>query len=305
MRFFLLIFIIPFMKQMFLQETGYPAWLDRKEYPFESHFFKLPVGNMHYIDQGKGDPVVMVHGNPGWSFEFRNLIKVMSITNRCIVPDHIGFGFSDKPLNWDYLPSLHAANFEMFMDSLKLTNITLFVNDWGGPIGLSYAIKHPEKIKKLIISNTFLWSLKDDPYYKKISKIMGGPIGKFGTKYFNLFGRVLVKKVIGEKHRLSSDIHQCYYKHFGKPRQRKGCWVFPREITASYSWLDSLWKQKHKIDALSTTFIWGMKDIAFREKELDFWLSNWKMSKVIKLQTVGHFPHEEEPEVIIRELRNY
>ncbi|MBL7892073.1 MAG: alpha/beta fold hydrolase [Bacteroidia bacterium] len=291
------------MKQMEAQERIYPKWLDKQDYPFKSNYFELPMGRMHYVDEGQGDPIVMVHGNPGWSFEFREVIKELSKTHRCIAPDHIGFGFSDKPYTWDYLPIHHAENFEKLMDNLKLENITLIVNDWGGPIGLSYAIKHPEKIKKLIVLNTYLWSVKDDPYYQKFSNIMGGPIGKFGTKYFNMFGKMVVKKAVGDKRKLSSKIHKCYYKHFGKPNNRKGCWVFPREITRSYAWLDSMWQQRQKINSLPTTFIWGMKDIAFREPQLNYWISNWNNPKVIKLDNVGHYPQEEDPQVVIAELR--
>ena len=150
-------------------QASYPDWLDRNEYPFESNYFDLPVGKMHYIDEGEGDPIVMVHGNPGWSFEFRNVVKQLSKTNRCIVPDHIGFGLSDKPLGWNYLPKNHAEHFEQLMNHLRLENITLVVNDWGGPIALSYALKKPEKIKKLIIMNTWMWSVEHDPYYQKFS----------------------------------------------------------------------------------------------------------------------------------------
>ena len=130
----------------------------------------------------------MVHGNPGWSFEFWNIVKELSKTHRCIVPDHIGFGLSNKPYDWDFLPKSHAQNFELFMDSLNLDNITLVVNDWGGPIGLSYALKHPEKIKKIIILNTWMWSVENDPYYQKFSKFMVGGFGKFMIKHFIFLG---------------------------------------------------------------------------------------------------------------------
>ena len=181
------------------QNTNYPKWLDRAEYPFENNYFELSIGKTHYIDQGKGEPIVMVHGNPGWSFEFRNIVKELSKTHRCIVPDHIGFGLSNKPYDWDFLPKSHAQNFELFMDSLNLDNITLVVNDWGGPIGLSYALKHPEKIKKIIILNAWMWSVENDPYYQKFSKFMVDGFGKFMIKHFNFFGRKVVKKAVGNK----------------------------------------------------------------------------------------------------------
>jgi haloalkane dehalogenase len=291
------------MEKISTQETIYPEWLDRNEYPFRCHYFDLPMGRMHYVDEGQGDPIVMIHGNPGWSFEFRNIIKEMSKTNRCIAVDHIGFGLSDKPFDFDYLPVNQAKNFELFMDSLNLNNITLVFNDWGGPIGLSYAIKHPEKIKKLVILNTYLWSVENDPYYKKFSGFMGGWLGRFLIKNFNIFGNFFLTKVVGDKKSLPKHIHKHYYKHLATRQDRKGCYTFPREVTKSGKWLDSLWQQREKINSIPTTFVWGMKDIAFREKELNYWIENWNHPKVIRLDKVGHYPQEEAPEEVIKALR--
>lgn len=285
------------------QNTAFPKWLDRNEYPFESHYLELASGKIHYVDEGQGDPIVMVHGNPGWSFEFRNVIKELSKTYRCIAIDHIGFGLSDKPNEWDYLPKNHAKNFEIFMDSLQLENITLVVNDWGGPIGLSYAIKHPEKIKKIVILNTWMWSVEDDPYYRKFSKMMGGNIGRFMIKHFNIFGKVVVKKAVGDKKQLKKNIHRHYYEHLATKKDRKGCYTFPKEIIGSSIWLKELWAQKDKINSIPTTIIWGMKDIAFREQELNHWVKHWNNPKVIKLQKVGHFPQEEASEKVIQQLK--
>jgi haloalkane dehalogenase len=280
-----------------------PKWLDRTEYPFESKYYQLPVGKMHYIDEGEGETMVMIHGNPGWSFEFRHIIKEMSKTHRCIVPDHIGFGLSDKPFEWDYLPENHAKNLELFINSLNLKNITLVVNDWGGPIGLSYALKHPEKIKKIVIMNTWMWSVENDPYYRKFSGMMGGGFGRFMIKNFNIFGKMVVKKAVGDKKKLSKHIHKHYYKHLQTKKDRKGCYVFPKQIIGSSKWLDSLWQQRDKINKISTTIIWGIKDIAFREQELNYWIDNWNNPKVIKLAETGHFPQEEAPNRVIEELR--
>jgi haloalkane dehalogenase len=290
------------MAQVSAPETKYPKWLDRKEYPFKSHYFQLPVGKMHYVDEGQGYPIVMIHGNPGWSFEFRKVITELSKTNRCIAPDHIGFGLSDKPQDFDYLPASQARNFELFMDSLNLNNITLTFNDWGGPIGLSYAIKHPEKIRKLVILNTWLWSVEDDPYFQRFSNMMGGTIGKWMIKNFNIFGKLVVKKAMGDSKKLTKEIHRHYYKHLETRKDRKGCYTFPRQITRSAKWLDTLWQQREKINSIPTTFVWGMKDIAFREKELNYWIANWNNPKVIRLDETGHYPQEEAPDVLINAL---
>lgn len=258
---------------------------------------------MHYLDEGKGDPIVMVHGNPAWSFEFRKVIQEMAHTHRCIAPDHIGFGLSDKPSTWDYLPQNHADHLGRLLDSLDLQGITLIVNDWGGPIGLSYAIRHPEKIKRLVILNTWLWSVEKDPHFRKFSKMMGGRIGRWLIRNVNFFGKVIVKQAVGDKRKLEKNIHRHYYRHLETPQDRKGCYVFPREIIGSSTWLDSLWQQHEKIHEIPTTFIWGMKDIAFREQELSHWLAHWHRAEVIQLPEVGHFPQEEAPEVLIKALK--
>ena len=279
--------------------TENKPWLDRADYPFKSNYFELPMGKMHFIDEGKGMPVVFVHGNPGWSFEFRESIKELSKTNRCIANDHIGFGLSDKPYDWNYLPRNQADNFANFIHHLKLDKFVLVVNDWGGPIGLSYVVNNPDKIKHLIITNTWMWSAKDDPYYRGFSGFVGGPIGRFLIKYFNFFGKVIIKRCIVDKNNFNPAI----YKHLETKNDRKGCWTFPKHIVASSGWLDSLWQKRDNLTDIPKTLIWGMKDIAFREKEFNVWNNELTNKTVIKLKDVGHYPHEEATEIFIEELK--
>ncbi len=279
------------------------SWLNREEYPFKANYLVLPMGNMHYVDEGQGDPIVFLHGNPGWSFEYRNAIKEMSKTNRCIAVDHIGFGLSDKPYEWDYLPINHANNLETLMDSLNLSNIVLVVNDWGGPIGFSYALKHPEKIKHLVILNSWMWSVKDIFGSKVFSNFMGGAIGRFLIKHFNFFGKTIIKTMVADYKNFPKDIHRQLYQHLENPKDRKGCWVFPKEVIASDTWLDSLWQQRDKIKYLPTTILWGMKDIAFTKRELKVWKDLMTNKKVIALDEVGHYPQEEVTDLFIKELK--
>lgn len=274
-------------------------WLDKDEYPFKSNYLELPMGKMHYIDEGQGTPIVFVHGNPGWSFEFRNLIKELSKTNRCIANDHIGFGLSDKPFDWNYLPKSQAENFEKFIELLNLDKIILVVNDWGGPIGLSYAVNNPDKIKHLIITNTWMWSAKDDLYYQMFSGFVGGPIGRFLIRNFNFFGKVVIKQCIVDKKNFNPTI----YQHLETKKDRKGCWTFPKQIIDSSDWLDSLWQKRSRLNEIPKTLIWGMKDIAFREKEFNVWNNELTNTTVIKLENVGHYPHEEATELFIKELK--
>ncbi|MBN2725361.1 MAG: alpha/beta fold hydrolase [Deltaproteobacteria bacterium] len=281
-----------------MNENTTPKWLNRDEYPFDSNWFELPMGKMHYVDEGEGDSLVFVHGNPGWSYEFRKVIKAVSRTMRCIACDHIGFGLSDKPFEWNYLPSSHADNFEKLMLHLGLDNIILVVNDWGGPIGLSFALKYPEKIKHIIITNTWMWSAENDPYYRKFSSFMGGPIGRFLIRNFNFFGKVVIKKCYADKKNFDSGI----YAHLNTRNDRKGCWTFPGQIIGSSRWLEQLWNDKEKLESVPKTLIWGLKDIAFREKEFETWRKSMVFQRIIPLLTSGHYPHEEDSNVIIEEI---
>lgn len=269
-------------------------WIDRKEYPFTSHFLQLDMGRMHYIDEGSGEPIVMVHGNPTWSFLYRHLVKGLSKDYRCVATDHIGFGLSDKPWNWSYYPEAHAKNLIQLIEKLDLKDITLVVQDWGGPIGLSYAVNSPDNVKRIIIMNTWMWSVKGDPYYERFSKIMGGPVGRFLIKRFNFFVRVVMKKAMGDPSRLPVTVHQHYFKALERPEERKGCWTFPKRIIGSSAWLDSLWSQREKIRDKPALILWGMKDIAFRERELNRWAGLFSNCKVIRYADIGHFAQEEK-----------
>jgi len=282
-----------------------PEWLNIKEYPFKSHFFKTSAGNMHYVDEGKGEPIIFIHGNPAWSFEFRNLIKELSKTHRCIAPDHIGFGLSDKPADWSYLPEEHAKNLEQFLNSLDLRNITLFVGDWGGPIGLSYALNHPDKIKNIVITNTWLWSVKSDWYYQAFSKFTGGPIGRWLIRRYNFFAGNIVKSVFGDKSKLTPEIHKHFLKPLDNPKERKGCWVFPKQIIGSSDWLQLLWNKHDILKNKHILIAWGMKDIAFRKKELNKWIQAFPNAKVIRFEDSGHFVAEEKSNELIAEIKDF
>jgi pimeloyl-ACP methyl ester carboxylesterase len=280
-----------------------PAWLDKNEYPFESHFFQTPAGNMHYVDEGRGTPIVFVHGNPAWSFEFRNMIKAFSGTHRCIAMDHIGFGLSDKPGTWSYLPADHAANLALLLESLDLTGITLVVGDWGGPIGLSFALDHPDRIRNVVITNTWLWSVKDDWYYQAFSRFVGGPAGRWLIRNHNFFAGMLVKTLFGDKRKLTPSIHRHYLMPLSVPDERKGCWVLPGQILGSSAWLQTLWERRDGLKEKRLLLAWGMRDIGFRKKELNRWINAFPAAKVVRFADAGHFISEEKPEELVREMR--
>ncbi len=270
-----------------------PSWLDKEEYPFEPKFFDTGAGRMHYIDEGKGEPIVMIHGNPTWSFLYRYLVKGLFKKYRCIAVDHLGFGFSDKPRDWSYLPEDHARNLQNLIESLGLKDITLVVQDWGGPIGLSYAVAHPENVKRLVIMNTWAWSVKGVFHYESFSWFMSSFVGRFLIERFNFFAGPFMKMVFGDKSKLSVHIHDHYKKPFTTPEERKVCWKFPREIIGSSAWLQTIGSRLDTISSKPTLILWGMKDIGFREEELKQWEKILTNKNVMRLKHVGHYVQEE------------
>lgn len=275
---------------------GDTDWIDRIEYPFAAHYFETPAGRMHYADEGRGEVVLMLHGNPAWSFLYRKLIKQLSPHYRCIAPDLIGFGLSDKPYEWSYLPEDHAKNVTALIDHLGLKDITLVVNDWGGPIGMHYAVNHPQNIKRLVVLNTWAWPVDDDFHYTSFSAMMGGPVGRFLIRHFNFFANSFMRVAFGDKSKLTRHAHDHYLNALPSGESRKGSWVFPRRIIHSSTWLGEIWSKIGTLKDKPTLFVWGMKDVAFREKELQRWQSALPNSDTLRLPTVGHFVSEEAPE---------
>jgi haloalkane dehalogenase len=266
-------------------------WVDTRAYPFEPHFLSLPAGNMHYVDEGSSaHSFVMVHGNPAWSFTFRRLIRGLSPHYRCIAPDHLGFGLSDKPVDWDYLPESHAKNFAMLMDALTPESFSLVVGDWGGPIGLSYALSHPDRVKSIVITNTWMWPVNGVFHYEAFSRVMGSAFGRLLIKRFNFFVTVLMKSMF--RAHLTQATYRQYVRPLAKPEHRKGCWTFPREIIGSGDWLATLWERRDAIADIPALIAWGTRDIAFRKREMLRWMQVFRDVQVHEYP-VGHFVPEE------------
>ncbi|WP_229803652.1 alpha/beta fold hydrolase [Litchfieldella qijiaojingensis] len=260
---------------------------------------------MHYVDEGSGEPVVLLHGNPTWSFLYRHLIKQLSSTHRCIAPDYLGFGLSDKPADWSYKPQDHANNLTRLIETLGLTDMTLVMQDWGGPIGLSYAVSHPRNVSRLILINTWAWPINHDFHYIAFSAFMGGPIGRLLIRRGNFFARVLLRQAFGDKTQLSRRTHAHYLHPLDSPEDRKGCLVFPKEILGSSAWLAQLWQEIPGLRDKPTLLVWGMKDIAFRKKELQRWQRTFSHPQVVRLHSVGHFVPEEAPECLAEAVKRF
>jgi haloalkane dehalogenase len=286
-------------------DGGAPAWLDVKAYPFDPHFFDVGPGRMHYVDEGTGSPIVFVHGNPSWSFEFRHLIQSFRGSHRCIAMDHLGFGLSDKPTQFSYLPSEHAKNLDRLLESLDLNQVTLVVYDWGGPIGLSYALNHPDRIQNLVISNTWMWSVNHVLRFILFSSVVGGPIGRYRIRRSNYFVRKVMPSAFGDPKRMTPEVHAQYLNALPTPADRKGCSVFPHQILGSSEWLAGLWDRRSRLEGKRALLAWGMKDVGFGKKELARWASLFPRATIVRYPDGGHYLAEEKSSELANAIRSF
>lgn len=275
-----------------------PTWLDRTEYPFTSRYFDINGQRMHYIDEGQGETLLFVHGTPSWSFEYRHLIKNLRAGNRCVAIDHIGFGLSDKPVEYDYSTQNHASTLEQFILNNDLQDITLVVHDFGGPIGLQAAINHPDRIKRMVIMNTWMWSSEGEPEYEKFSKVLRSPILPFLYRKLNFSARFILPRSFGD-HKPNRKILQHYRKPFGNSKEREGTLAFAHSLLNDQQWFESLWQQRSAISGKPVLLIWGMKDPVILPKNLKRFEEGFTNTSTVKLDACGHFPQEEEPGEVV------
>jgi haloalkane dehalogenase len=132
-----------------------PGWIDPSLYPFAYHWIELDGNLVHYVDEGSGPTLLLLHGNPTWSFVYREIIRGLRDTYRCIAPDYPGFGLSVPRPGYRFTPEEHTAVIEQLVQALDLHDVTLMVHDWGGPIGLGVAGRHPERFRAFIIGDSF------------------------------------------------------------------------------------------------------------------------------------------------------
>lgn len=270
-------------------------WLDPAQYPFAPHFFPVEAGCMHYVDAGTGAPVVMLHGNPTWSFLYRHLIHRLTPDYRCIAPDYLGFGRSDKPDAAVYAPSAQAARVEALITQLGLRDITLVVHDWGGPIGLSYALRHPGNVRRIVVMNSWMWPLDDDAWITLFSRLMGSALGRALTLRYNAFARFVMPLAFADRERLSDDAFRHYLAPLATPAGRMGSWMFPRALLGETEWLASLWANRAALTGVPMLIVWGMRDPAFRTRHLRRWIDTFPHAHVHPLPDVGHYVPEEVP----------
>ena len=274
--------------------------VNSSEYPFESHWFERDGSFMHYLDEGEGLPVILLHGNPTWSFLYRKVIKQLEGVCRIVAPDYPGFGLSDHPPGYGYTPKEHAGWVGALIDHLALEHFVLVVQDWGGPIGLSIAVNRPSKVSGLVICNTWSWPA-DQALTQIFSAVFGGPIGRYLILQHNFF----VRRIAPFRGALkSSEVFRAYIDPFPTPPSRMGTYVFPREIVKSAKWLESIESKLHLLVDKPVELVWAMKDLGFgNEKTIARWHNYFPDAPVDRIPDAGHYLQEESPDRVAAGIR--
>ncbi|MEQ9438875.1 MAG: alpha/beta fold hydrolase [Cyclobacteriaceae bacterium] len=284
--------------------TQCPEWLDTTLYPFDHQQIQLNAGIMHYVDEGEGDVILFVHGTPTWSFLYRDFIKKLSLHHRCIAIDHLGFGLSEKPADFPGRPQEHAKNLSEFIRKLDLRNITLVVHDFGGPIGLGSALEHADRIKQIVLFNTWLWETKSNPAVKKVDKIINNALGRFLYLRLNFSPKVLLKKGFADKKYLPKKIHQHYISPFPDKSSRQSLVNIAKALYGASDWYQKQWDKLDLLTEKPWLILWGIQDEFITTDYLSQWTTRLTNAKVIEYEC-GHFVQEERSEEAITALEHF
>lgn len=287
-------------------DTPSPAWLDREAYPFTRRVRTLPGGaRLHYVDEGAGEPVVFAHGTPTWSFEWRHLVRALAPTHRCLAPDHLGFGLSDRPSGADYSPEGHAARFRAWLDGLDLDRFSLVVHDFGGPIALPAAVERPERVRRLVVLNSWMWSFEGDPQAERGARLLSGRIGRWMYRRLNASLRLITPMAYGDRKKLTREIHAQYLAPFPDAAGREAVlWPLARALLGSSAHYQDLWERRARLAEIPALVVWGTADPALPPRHLERWREALPGARVVELP-VGHWPHEEAPEAVALEVASF
>lgn len=280
------------------------------DYSFNHHYYhQRPDLRQHYLDEGQqcAETIVMLHGNPTWSYYYRKLVTALRDQYRCIVPDHIGMGLSDKPdeQHYSYTLAQRVNDLTALLEHLKITNdITLVLHDWGGMIGLAWACRHADRLRRLIVFNTSAFLPAPDkaiPWQLRLSRIpMLGPLLNQGL---NIFSRAAIRLCV-TRAPLPPEVATAYLAPYSNWSQRRAIQKFIMDIPFnqqhdSWSTVQRVSNNAEKFNHLPTLVCWGMKDFIFDHHILQQWQQHFADAEFHYYQDAGHYILEDAAEQII------
>lgn len=274
-----------------------PFLPDRRLFPFRSRYFQSSAARIHYVDEGEGPPILLLHGNPTWSFLYRGIVIRLRDRFRCIAVDYPGFGLSEHPAGYGYTPGEHAEAVSELVRELDLRELTVVGQDWGGPIGLSVAVAEPHRIQALVLGNTWYWpldpaDLRDLPLWG-FSRAMSTSFARRLVVERNLFVERILP--LGMKHEVAPEVLDHYRGPLATPERRMGVAEFPRQLVAAEPWLREL--RRGVLRSLAEKpllLIWGVDDPAFRPSLMDRFRGDFQSVRTVPLDA-RHYIQEDAP----------
>ena len=277
-------------------------------YPFEGRFLDRNGIRLHYLDEGvcEGPPVVMVHGNPSWSFYYRNLVLALRGEHRCIVPDHIGCGLSDKPSanRYDYSLRSRIDDLEALLDHLGIRECSLVMHDWGGMIGMAWAVRHPERVRRLVVLNTGAFHL---PKSKKLPLALwlgrNTWLGTVLIRGLNLFCKRAATIGVQRKP-MPAEVRAEYLRPYDSWRNRVAVSQFVRTIPIrpgdpGYDIVSAIDNGLEKLRDVPMLIAWGLRDFVFDHHFLEEWERRFPKAEVMRFADAGHYILEDAAAEIV------
>lgn len=262
---------------------------------------------IRFVDEGAGNPVLMLHGNPTWSFYYHELIRQLAPTHRCIAVDHIGSGRSDKPKAYPYCLDQHIANTIRLIDELDLRNATLVAHDWGGAIGLGALINRADRFSKIVLLNTAAFP---PPFFPLRIRVCRTPLlGRLAVQGLNVFARAAIRMATNRHGGLPPEVIAGLLAPYNSWSNRVAIYEFVRDIPVSRQ--QPAWRRLAEIEAQlpqlkqRKLLVWGMRDWCFRAECLERFQTHWPDAKVVRLGDAGHYVLLDEPETVVKSVSGF
>ena len=278
------------------------------EYPFAPHWLECEGARLHYVDEGAGEPLLFVHGNPTWSFAWRKFITAFAADHRCIAVDHIGCGRSDQPLQYRYTLDRHIVNLVLLIDRLDLRNITLVAHDWGGCIGMGAAVERPDRFARFVLMNTAAFRSTRIPLRIAVCRIPG--LGALGVRGLNLFSRAALRMAVEKPERMTPAVCAGYLAPYDSWSHRIAVHRFVQDIPLrpshpSYARLVRVEEGLAQFRNRPMLLPWGERDWCFTPEFRKEFEARFPQAESFPLEDVGHYLFEDAPERVIPRMRAF
>jgi len=280
----------------------------KNEYPFTSHWLNIDGHRYHYLDEGQGQPLLMVHGNPTWSFAWRRLVKQLSATYRVIAVDHIGCGLSDKPQDYSYKLKSHIDNLKTLIQELDLQDISLFAHDWGGSIGMGAAVDLPKRFQRFVLMNTAAFRSQEIPFRIAVCRIPF--LGACGVRGLNVFSGAAVSMAVEKHDRMTDEVKAGFLGPYDSWQNRVAVHQFVKDIPLkpshpSYQRLLQVEEGLSQFQNHPMLLIWGERDWCFTTNFLDEFERRFPKAETLRIADAGHYVFEDAHEIMLPRIEEF